>query len=136
MRGYLTTLLAACLLLGAAVAHGATGPTSISLAWTAPGDDGLVGQAAQYDLRYSTVPITAGNFAAATRWVGTPSPSVSGAADSVMVSGLLPYTLYYFAIKAADEVPNWSAISNVASATTEPLPDVVPPAPILDLRSK
>ena len=30
--------------------------TSVTLTWTAPGDDGLTGTAASYDIRYSTVP--------------------------------------------------------------------------------
>jgi len=34
------------------------------------------------------------------------------------VSGLAPHTLYYFAMKISDEVPNISSLSNVASTTT------------------
>ncbi len=37
---------------------------------------------------------------------------------------------HYFALKAADEVPNWSPLSNVTSATAE---DAVPPATVTDL---
>jgi len=99
---------------------GAGSPTehSIQLNWTAPGDDGNSGTAAQYDIRYSTATITAGNFNSATPVASPPAPLVAGTAQSHTVSGLISGTLYYFAIKTADEVPNWSTISNVASTST------------------
>jgi len=108
--------------------------TTVTLKWTAPGDDGAVGLATAYDLRYSTAPIDSANFAAATRWTATPAPSAAGSAESVTITGLAPATTYYFAVKTADEVPNWSPLSNVVSVATLPAPDVVPPSPITDLR--
>lgn len=106
---------------------------SVTLSWTAPGDDSLTGTATQYDLRYSTVSITTANFASATRWTGTPTPTASGTRQSVTVTGLNPNTTYYFALKTADEVPNWSGISNVVSRTTSAAPDTIRPAPIATL---
>lgn len=104
---------------------------SVTLSWTTPGDDGLLGTAAQFDIRYATSPITAASFASATRWTtGVPAPAASGAQQSVMVTGLSPATTYYFAIKTADEVPNWAGLSNVVSRTTAVAPDVVRPAPL------
>lgn len=41
--------------------------SSAGLAWTAPGDDGTVGTAAQYDIRYSTSVIINTNFLSATQ---------------------------------------------------------------------
>jgi len=108
---------------------------SVKLKWTASGDDGVIGQAAQVDIRYSTSPITAANFGAATRVMPSPIPSAPGATDSVTVTGLAPLTLFYFAIKTGDEVPNWASVSNVISVTTLGDPDVLPPAPITDLRA-
>ena len=92
---------------------------SVTLTWTTPGDDGTLGTASQFDLRYSTSPITAANFASATRWNSTPVPLASGSTQNETVTGLSPSTTYYFAIKAGDEVPNWAAISNVAQTTRE-----------------
>ena len=46
--------------------------------------------------------------------------------------GLTPGTTYYFAIKARDEMGNWSTISNLPFATTT-AGDTTPPASILDL---
>jgi phosphodiesterase/alkaline phosphatase D-like protein len=103
---------------------------SVSLTWTAPGDDSLTGTAAQYDLRYGTVAITSANFATATRWTGTPTPTAPGNPQTVTVTGLQPNTTYYFAIKTADEVPNWSGLSNVISRTTLAAPDVIRPGPV------
>jgi len=108
---------------------------SVKLKWSAPGDDSLSGRASSYDLRFSTAAITATNFASATRVVGTPTPGVSGTTDSITVTGLAPGTQYWFAIKTADEVPNWSAVSNtLGPISTMPPPDMTPPARILNLR--
>jgi chitodextrinase len=112
-------------------AHAQTTATSVEVEWTAPGDDGTTGTASQYDLRYSTTAITSANFASATRWVGTPVPGISGTLQATTVTGLLPNTTYWFAIKAADEVPNWSAMSNVISYTT--VADLVRPAMVANL---
>jgi hypothetical protein len=105
----------------AAVTLSLSGATSSSIlvSWTAPGDDAAVGTAASYDLRYSTSAIvTAADFAAATAVVGEPAPAVAGTAQSMTVSGLSAATTYHFAIKAQDEVPNVSAMSNVPSLAT------------------
>ena len=56
-----------------------------------------------------------------------PTPQMAGAIQSKTVSGLSPNTTYYFAIKAADETPNWSAVSNSPSAQTIVGPDITPP---------
>ncbi len=92
--------------------------TSVALAWTASGDDGNVGTASQYDIRYSLAAITAVNFASATKAASAPTPKIAGSAESFVISGLNAGTAYYFAVKAADEVPNWAAISNVVNRAT------------------
>jgi hypothetical protein len=92
---------------------------SIRLTWTAPGDDGNVGTASRYDIRYSTSTITQANWPSATPVSGEPTPQVAGTSQSMTVTGLNSSTTYYFAMKTADEVPNWSGLSNVASGTTQ-----------------
>ncbi|HEX7878514.1 MAG TPA: hypothetical protein VF720_03845, partial [Candidatus Eisenbacteria bacterium] len=106
---------------------------SLVLTWTAPGDDGAAGTATTYDLRRSTSPITAATFATATPLTGEPVPAVAGTVQSMTASGLVAGTTYYFALRTADEMPNWSGIGNVATATTLPPPDVTPPAAVGDL---
>lgn len=92
----------------------------IKIKWTAPGDDGMTGTAAAYDIRYSLNSITEANWAQATSAVGVPSPSPARSTDSFTVKGLLSQTVYYVAVKARDEANNWSGISNVISKESVP----------------
>lgn len=103
---------------------------SVTLAWTTPGDDSLTGTASQFDIRYSTALITAANFAAATRATGAPVPATPGTRQTMLLTGLQPATQYWFAIKTADDIPNWSGLSNVISRTTTSAPDNSRPAPL------
>ena len=88
-------------------AHGASAPpacaqsSSISLNWTAPGNDGNSGTAARYDIRYSTAPITDANFSVAWQVPGLPPPSAAGTRQSVRVNDLVNNAVYYFALKTA-----------------------------------
>ncbi|MEX1018249.1 MAG: S8 family serine peptidase, partial [Litorilinea sp.] len=92
--------------------------TGVRLNWSAVGDDGMEGLASAYDLRYSSAPITAENWNQATRVPGVPAPQEPGAVETFTVNGLAPDTVYYFAIRALDNVGNESPISNVAMAKT------------------
>jgi chitodextrinase len=92
--------------------------TRIALAFTAPGDDGAIGQAARYDLRVSTGDITSATFGLATQAVGEPLPRPAGSTDTLEVAGLLPGTTYTFALKVTDDAGNRSLISNRRVATT------------------
>ncbi len=107
--------------------------SSVTLAWTAPGDDGNSGTASLYDIRYSTSNITTSNWNSATQCNDEPSPKVAGSSESFTVTALSSHTKYYFALKTADEVPNWSGLSNVDTARTSPPPDTIPPASVTDL---
>ncbi len=102
--------------------------TAVALTWTAPGDDGSAGAASSYDIRYSTEEMTEASWGSATQCSGEPAPGAAGAAQTFTVTDLQPQTAYHFAVKAADEVPNWSGLSNVAIAETEPAkPENRPP---------
>lgn len=89
--------------------------TCVTYSWIATGDDGHIGQAAQYDVRYSASYITENNWKWATRVDRLPTPGEDGTYDSVVIADLEPNVRYYFAIKAADEQNNWSELSNVRS---------------------
>lgn len=94
------------------------GPDYVVLKWTAPGNDGNVGQASTYDVRYtSTGPLTTANFANATSIPMTP-PLPAGSQETLNVTNLTPGTEYWFALRTADAVPNWSPLSDVADAKT------------------
>lgn len=88
------------------------------LTWTASGSNGASGTATQYDIRYSTSPITELNWSSATRVLVRPFPAASGTSQTVAVPFLTADTLYYFAIKAINEVPTESLLSNVISNST------------------
>lgn len=82
--------------------------TSVALSWTAPGDDGTIGTATTYDVRYSTSTITAGNWDLADQAATEPSPQSSGSSESFTITGLAQNTTYYFGIKTTDELDNYS----------------------------
>jgi len=89
---------------------------TVRLTWTSPGDDDNTGTASLYDIRYSTSRITEGNWDAAVQVDGERVPKTAGIPDTLLVSGLESATNYIFALKTADEVPNWSGISNLGAA--------------------
>ena len=107
-RHFLALLLALSI---APAAMAATGDFTVQ--WTAPGDDGVVGRATNYELRYSTAAITTANFNQATALSGLPVPAIGGTLQNYIVSGLNAGMTYYLAIRTMDEVGNWSGISNV-----------------------
>ena len=107
------------------LAAGSPASNSIVLSWTATGDDGEEGTATAYDVRYSTSPIDASNFQAATRLPGAPAPSTSGTPESLEITGLLADTGYYFAVEAIDEWGNPGPFGNVATERTLPPPTFV-----------
>ncbi|MCX6830422.1 MAG: hypothetical protein NT002_14240 [candidate division Zixibacteria bacterium] len=89
------------------------------LTWTATGNDGNSGTAAAYDIRYAAATITEANWSNAVKLQNPPAPRPAGSNQSLLMTGLVPDQLYYFAMKAADEVPNVSSLSNVASAKAQ-----------------
>jgi hypothetical protein len=103
---------------------------SITLQWTAPGDDGNEGNASNYDLRYmEKTSITKINWDSTVSVAGVPPPKPSGTTETFKVSGLKADTIYYFGIKTADEVPNWSDLSNIAAGNTIVVAPVPTPTP-------
>lgn len=104
--------------------------SSITLMWTAPGNDGDRGTAAAYDLRFSTVPDSSASWwdSTAVPVAHPPTPRSAGSGELCVLNDLAPRTLYFSALKAVDADGNWSELSNVASATTR-----VAPAPAMSL---
>ncbi|MDI6781321.1 MAG: fibronectin type III domain-containing protein, partial [bacterium] len=122
---------------------------SIILNWTAPGGDGAQGVAGSYTIKYSTSPITEGNFGSCLTVPGIiPTPSEAGGREHMVVIDnndlkkpfgsrtIQPETQYYFALKASDGVSS-SQMSNlfpggdsVASGRTK---DMTSPGTITDL---
>jgi hypothetical protein len=113
-------------------ATGSTG-TTISLGWTAVGDDSLLGTATSYEVRYSTSLITSANFTSAALASGAPSPRPSGSGETMTVTGLAGSTTYWLALVVRDDAGNRSAVSNVVSIATTVAADTTPPAAVRDL---
>jgi len=114
---------------------------SITVRWTAPGDDGDVGTASSYDMRWSSVPPDTTYavafsvwFTSATSVPNMPAPALAGTPQSVVVApvgGFVSGQTYYFVIRTRDERDNVSLLSNVA---VRALADVTRPRTIFDLR--
>ena len=94
---------------------------SLTLTWTAPGDDGTTGTAAIYDIRYYWYEITTDSWLSATELEDEPVPQAAGSDESLDVTGLNRSTTYYFAIRTQDAFGNWSDVSNNAEVTTRDL---------------
>lgn len=92
-------------------------PTSLTLRWTAPGDDGTVGFAVSYDLRGAEEPITSENFAAGIAITPDHAPLPPGTTEEMVLDGLQEGHTYYFALKAQDDAGNVGSLSNCAHGT-------------------
>jgi hypothetical protein len=89
------------------------------LYWTAPGDDGMVGRAFKYYLRFATFHITPENWEEATPVEDMPEPQEAGSIESIVMADLSPGQVYYFGIITEDLANNFSSLSNVALYRTE-----------------
>ncbi|MBI3271083.1 MAG: discoidin domain-containing protein [Planctomycetes bacterium] len=106
---------------------------ALQVAWTAPGDDGNVGRATAYDLRYSFNLITEANWSSAIQAAGEPVPASAGGAEGFLQTGLRPGRSYFFALRTVDEAGNLSAVSNIASCVTPGTGDSTPPSAVTNL---
>jgi lysophospholipase L1-like esterase len=99
----------------------ATANTSVTLQWTAVGDDGNEPgrAAASYELRYSQNPITVNNFEDANIVGSVPPPKSAGSSETFTVKGLLSGRRYYFAIRAVDLYGNQGELSNDVTGVTK-----------------
>jgi len=86
----------------------------VTLSWVSPGDNGYlhdIESGGQYEISYSTVP----NFATDTVTITFSTAIAPGFFQQSFITGLYGFTTYYFRIRTADEVPFWSALSNIAT---------------------
>jgi hypothetical protein len=90
---------------------------SITLSWTAPGDDGTLGTAAAYDVRYATEPITYYTWNSARRATGEPTPQPAGSPETFTIEGLTEDETYHVAVSARDEAGNAPYFSYPVSVT-------------------
>ena len=102
------------------LAAGPGGLLSIPVSWNDVGDDGLIGTAGSYDVRYSTSPIiTEADWDNATLASGEPDPQTPGLLENFTITNLDHSTTYYIRLKVADQAFNESAMSNEVQASTQ-----------------
>jgi len=116
---------------GLVVSTGAT-EGKIDLTWVAAGDDGNIGTATSYVIKYSTSNITSQtDFNNATAYSQSWTPLLAGQTENKILTGLTGGMTYYIAIEAKDEVPNQSLLSNVPCVMAQK--DVTPPSAVNNL---
>ncbi len=102
--------------------------TSVKLAWTATGDDGITGTATRYDLRWAkddACPIEDESALEGATPLPLPAPLEAGTAESTTVESLPRRARVCFGLVGVDEFGNRSPMATSAPAQ---LPDLVPPA--------
>ncbi len=104
---------------------------SVDLAWTATGDDGIVGAASGYEIRYATY--SASVWASGRVWKSSRAVAGPyGTPEREAVSRLFGGVTYYLMVEAYDDgKPSYSAASSSVSAYATP--DYMPPAAPSDL---
>jgi len=91
-------------------------PSTVILDWTAPGDDGMVGKATSYQIKYSRKPLDSEmKFLAAKNISNNPLPQPAGALERFRLEGLSPGKMFFFAVRSKDKEQNQSSISNIAA---------------------
>ncbi|MBN1384538.1 MAG: gliding motility-associated C-terminal domain-containing protein [Elusimicrobia bacterium] len=107
-----------------------TSDGQIILQWTAPGDDGTIGKAESYIIRYATYQITDSDWdnAAVSQIASPPTPSLGGTGESFTVENLTAGNKYWFALKSLDNRPS-SNISDISNSTYTICADFIPSAP-------
>jgi hypothetical protein len=106
---------------GALHAASVNGQT-VTLEFSAPGDDGLIGKASGYDVRYRTIDeMTAQNFddARSSQALTSLTPADPGSVQTIQLDGLLPETDYWIGVRAYDDCHNNGDIS-IIKVTTGP----------------
>jgi len=90
----------------------------IELSWTASGDDGGVGKAGLYDLRYSKEPIDQKAWCRAKKVDTPPILSASGEKEVFTIKPIASNSTYYIGLRVIDTASNTSPLSNIVVATT------------------
>ncbi|MBN1559114.1 T9SS type A sorting domain-containing protein [candidate division KSB1 bacterium] len=114
-----------------------TSDSTVTLYWTATGDDSTTGVASYYDLRFQTKPPAADTLVwweNAQKHMNMPAPSPAGQRDSVVIKHLTPAEVYYFALKVGDDAGNWSDLSDIVYILSVPVEFAVFEARVADTK--
>ncbi|MFH1353232.1 MAG: FG-GAP-like repeat-containing protein [bacterium] len=104
---------------------------TVRISWISPGDDNLTGDLVngKWEIKYSSN----ADFSSSYFIILSTSCS-AGSSQTQIVTGLTEGATYYFRMRTGDEVPNWSELSN--NATAWAMYDNIPPAKITDLTAQ
>lgn len=100
--------------VGAQIQIGEVRSGSMTLNWSAPGDDSIQGTATGYEIRVASDSIDNTNWNAATSLAGAPWPQPAGTPETFIAydSDLLSMTGSFVALKAVDDAGLWTPLSN------------------------
>jgi hypothetical protein len=94
---------------------------SATVAFTAPGDDGDIGEPAGYDIRVvAGTPMSDDNFEEARRISTAVTPMGAGEEQNFRLTDLLPSTNYYVGVRAYDECMNHGPMVSLRVTTGAP----------------
>ena len=88
------------------------GDSTVTLTWTAPGDDGTIGKVEAYEVRWLSFRFSEPDWTAGTTAGPLPTPGVVGTHETAVLRGVPGGAMRYFALKSRDEAGNRSVISN------------------------
>ena len=96
----------------------------VLLQWTAPGDDGILGNlTGEFNIKYAQQIINNSNYDLIGQTITVVANNlVPLSQQQLLVSGLAPGVTYWFAIKAKDDLNNvsvWNSTSDVATVNTK-----------------
>lgn len=135
MKRLLPTLLICLLITACSSPVTQVNTATARLSCTPTGDNGSTGCASVYDLRWgydSAAIANITNWPSMNQVTEEPMPRCAALSvkDTFNVSGLPGDTVLFFCVRIGDEIPNWSALSNVKRVRTA---DNIAPAPVIDL---
>ncbi len=97
-----------------------TSTSGATVTFVAPADDGGLGKVTGYEVRYRAIdPITDANFLDSTPVASAIAPDDPGQVQDFELTGLLPQTKYYVAVRAYDECRNYGALAVATFDTPE-----------------
>lgn len=91
--------------------------SSLTLAWTASGDDGRVGRPARYLVRLSAAPMDSAGFANAAIALDVPATHDAGSTETATVRTLSRGERWWIGLRAVDAAGNASPLSNQIAPT-------------------
>jgi hypothetical protein len=91
--------------------------SSVTLRWTAVGEDGALGRPASYALRAAIAPIDDAGFDAAPVQGAAAATVDAGGTETTVLGGLAAGVTYWVAVKAVDRAGQRGGLSNVPSFT-------------------